>query len=324
MFEFARKHEIPVEQCGKLIVATSEEEIPRLMDLSGRAKTNGVRSKVISAAEAMEIEPNVNAIKALWVADTGIINYRQVSEKLATLASESGALLKLGCKVENVYEDRGQVIAEHGLGQETSDYLVNAAGLQSDRIAKLAGFEPEVRIIPFRGEYFELTPSSKDLVKGLVYPVPNPDMPFLGVHLTRMIEGTVHAGPNAVLALSREGYRKSQLSLRDLSSTVTYPGFIRFASRNLRTGFREMWRSAFKARFVNDVQKLVPAISSSDLVRAGAGVRAQAISATGELIDDFVIQQNRNQIHILNAPSPAATSSLEIAKYVIDLISSRE
>jgi L-2-hydroxyglutarate oxidase len=202
----------------------------------------------------------------------------------------------------------------------TSDLLINAAGLHSDTVAKLAGMHPAVQIVPFRGEYYELSEASRGLVKGLIYPVPDPEMPFLGVHLTRMIDGAVHAGPNAVLALSREGYRWRTVSPRDLFETMTFPGFLRLASGNVGTGVREILRSFSRRRFARDLARLVPGIAASDLVPAGAGVRAQAIGRDGKLVDDFVIQQNRNQIHILNAPSPAATSALEIARYVSRLV----
>jgi L-2-hydroxyglutarate oxidase len=212
------------------------------------------------------------------------------------------------------------VVVEHDEGRVESDLLINAAGLHSDSIARLAGMKPSVRIVPFRGEYFELSSERRGLVKGLIYPVPDPEMPFLGVHLTRMIDGSVHAGPNAVLAFAREGYRWSTLSARDLWGTLTFPGFLRFASRNVGTGAQEMLRSFSKRRFARDLARLVPEITTADLVPAGAGVRAQAFGRDGKLVDDFVIQQDRNQIHILNAPSPAATSALEIAVHISRMV----
>lgn len=320
MTAFAREHGIPFETCGKLIVATSESEVGRLDALAARASANGVTCRLISMEEAREFEPHLGGVKALRVENTGIIDYTAVSEKLAELATQQGAELIRGARVRAISGSDRQVVVEHDLGQVTSDILINAAGLHSDKIARLAGFSPTVRIVPFRGEYFELSSDRRDLVNGLIYPVPDPEMPFLGVHLTRMIDGTVHAGPNAVLAFAREGYRWSKISPGDLWGTLTYPGFLRFAAGNVRTGVDEMLRSFSKRRFARDLARLVPEITVADLVPAGSGVRAQAFGRDGRLVDDFVIQQDRNQIHILNAPSPAATSSLEIAEHVSRMV----
>lgn len=320
MFSFAEAHGIPADRCGKLIVATSEKEVPRLRALAERAATNGVDCRLISMDEAREVEPHVGGVEALRVENTGIIDYAVVSTKLAELAENGGAALVLGSRVHGIRDNRGRVVVEHELGEVMSDVLINAAGLHSDVIARLAGMTPSARIIPFRGEYFELAESLRSMVRGLVYPVPDPEMPFLGVHLTRMIDGTVHAGPNAVLALSREGYRWTKISPRDVAGTLTYPGFLKFASGQVGTGLREMARSFSKRMFARDLARLVPGITAADLVPSSAGVRAQAFSRAGRLIDDFVIERNENQIHILNAPSPAATSSLEIAKHIAALV----
>jgi L-2-hydroxyglutarate oxidase len=271
--------------------------------------------------EAREYEPHVGGLKALRVENTGIVDYASVSTKLAELAEAAGANLILGSRVHAIRDVGDQVVVGHEKGEVVSDVLVNAAGLHSDSIARLAGMTPSARIIPFRGEYFELGEARTDLVKGLVYPVPDPEMPFLGVHLTRMIDGSVHAGPNAVLALAREGYRWTKISPRDLAGTLSYPGFLKFASGQIGTGAREMARSFSKRMFARDLARLVPEITHDDLVPSGAGVRAQAFSRDGRLVDDFVIERSQNQIHILNAPSPAATSSLEIAKYIANLVS---
>lgn len=323
MTAFAREQGIAHESCGKIIVATSESEVARLDALAARAAANGVTCRLISMEEAREFEPYLGGVKALRVENTGIIDYRAVAARLAELAAQHGANLILGAKVRAIHGSDREVVVEHDHGRVTSDLLINAGGLHSDKIARLAGMHPAVRIVPFRGEYFELTPSAQHLVKGLIYPVPNPDMPFLGVHLTRMIGGGVHAGPNAVLALSREGYRWSVVSPRDLLGTLTFPGFLKFASANITTGTREIMRSLSKPRFARDLARLVPEITIADLVPAPAGVRAQAFARDGKLVDDFVIQQSRNQIHILNAPSPAATSALEIAAHVSRLITDR-
>lgn len=320
MTAFAREHGIAHETCGKLIVATADSEVARLESLAARASANGVTCRIISVDEAREYEPHVGGVKFLRVEDTGIVDYVAVSEALAGLAARQGADLIRSARVRAIRSSDKRVVVEHDHGEVTSDLLINAAGLQSDKIARLAGIEPSVRIVPFRGEYYELSRNSQHLVKGLIYPVPDPEMPFLGVHLTRMIDGNVHAGPNAVFALSREGYHWSAISPRDLFATVTFPGFIRFAAGNLGTGTREVVRSFSKRLFARDLARLVPEITTSDLVRSNAGVRAQAIGRDGKLIDDFVIQQSLNQIHILNAPSPAATSALEIARHISRLV----
>jgi L-2-hydroxyglutarate oxidase len=320
MTAFAKEHGIAYETTGKLIVATEDAEVGRLDALAERAAANGVTCRLISIEEAREYEPHLGGVKALRVENTGIIDYTAVSTKLAELATENGAELVLGARVRSIEDSGDRVVVEHDHGRVESDLLINAAGLHSDSIARLAGMKPSVRIVPFRGEYFELSSDRRDLVNGLIYPVPDPEMPFLGVHLTRMIDGSVHAGPNAVLAFAREGYRWSTLSPRDLWGTLTFPGFLRFASRNVSVGAQEMIRSFSKRRFARDLARLVPEITTADLVPAGAGVRAQAFGRDGKLVDDFVIQQNRNQIHILNAPSPAATSALEIAEHISRMV----
>lgn len=320
MTAFAQEHGIAHEKSGKIILATSESEIPRLDALAARAIANGVDCRLITMEEAREYEPHIGGVKALRVEDTGIIDYTAVSMKLAELAASRGAELILGTQVRAIHESGDQVVVEHDRGSTTSDLLINAAGLHSDEIARMAGMKPTVRIIPFRGEYYEIREDRRDLVKGLIYPVPDPEMPFLGVHLTRMIDRSVHAGPNAVLALAREGYRWSQISPRDLMGTLTFPGFLKFASGQIPTGAREIIRSFSRRRFARDLARLVPEITTADLIPAGSGIRAQAFGRDGKLVDDFVIQQNRNQIHILNAPSPAATSSLEIADHIAGLI----
>lgn len=317
MVAFAERHGIPHEVCGKLIVAVSPEEVPRLEVLQHRALANGVPARIVSTEEARDFEPHVSALRALRVETTGIIDYTAVSRKLAGLAARSGAELITGARVQHIETTTGGVRVHHGRGQVTSDVLINCAGLQADRIAALAGVVPSVRIVPFRGEYYELVPDKRGLVRGLVYPVPDPTLPFLGVHLTRLMDGSVHAGPNAVLALAREGYDWKTIDLRDAVDSIGYPGFLRMAGSNVGTGAREIARSLSPRLFARSLARLVPEIGKNDIVRAGAGVRAQAVRRNGSLADDFVIQRAPNQVHVLNAPSPAATSALEIARRIV-------
>jgi L-2-hydroxyglutarate oxidase len=309
MVEFCQKHGVPVDVCGKLIVATAEAELPRLHALAERAVANGVPARLISAAEAREIEPEVASLAALHVESTGITDFVAVCEVLAGLVRESGGEIRLGAKVTGL--DGGVVRTRDG-GDVPCDLVINCAGLYSDR---LAGRPADVRIIPFRGEYYHVR---RPLVRTLVYPVPDPALPFLGVHLTRGIDGSLHAGPNAVLAMAREGYTWRRFSARDLASVAGYPGMWRLARRHLRTGVVEVRRSLSRRRFAADLARLVPAIRPDDLVPAPAGVRAQAIGRNGALLDDFLLVRRPGQVHVLNAPSPAATSSLEIARWIVD------
>lgn len=323
MVEFAREHDISHQVCGKLIVAVGDREDSRLNALHDRAVANGVPARLLSAGEVHELEPNLRAARAMRVESTGIIDFGQVSRTLARLASRHGAELILDARVRAIAANERNVTVDYGGKSVTSDLLINCAGLQADRIAALAGVTPQVRIVPFRGEYYELVPQKRSLVNGLIYPVPDPALPFLGVHLTRMIDGSVHAGPNAVLALAREGYNWKRINARDLAESLFYPGFLRMASRNLGTGAGEIARSLSPRLFARSLARLVPAIGPDDIVRAGAGVRAQAVRRNGTLADDFVIQRAAQQVHVLNAPSPAATSSLEIAEHIADLVGMR-
>lgn len=318
MTAFAQQHGIEHDICGKLIVASDEAQLPRLERLLEFALANGTPARRISAGEVAEHEPHVRAVGALRVESTGIIDYVAVTRTMAQLAAAGGADLRLGHEVGSISRRGDRSIVSHSSGEIEADLLVNCAGLHSDRVARLAGIEPSVRIVPFRGEYYELVPERAHLVKGLIYPVPDPELPFLGVHLTRMIDGSIHAGPNAVLALAREGYRWRDVSWRDLRESVTYPGFLRLARRNVRNGASEMARSWSKSLFAASLAQLVPEITKADIVRSGAGVRAQAIRPDGSLADDFIIERAPGQVHVLNAPSPAATSALEIAKHISD------
>jgi L-2-hydroxyglutarate oxidase len=316
MLQFAADNGIAHRRSGKLIVAVTDDDLPRLHALHQRALANGATARLITAAEARDYEPHVRAVAALRVEDTGIIDYVAVTNVLAGLAQDNGADLLLNTRVTAVTVTGRNVTVEHSSGTVAADLLINCAGLHSDRIALLAGLTPTVRIIPFRGEYYELRAHRGHLVNGLIYPVPDPTLPFLGVHLTRMIDDSVHAGPNAVLALAREGYTWGQMNLRDTLNAITYPGFLNLARRNVLTGAQEIARSFSKQLFAASLSRLVPEITRDDIVRAGSGVRAQAIRPDGSLADDFIIQQGSRQIHVLNAPSPAATSALEIARHI--------
>lgn len=317
MVDFARQESLPYEITGKLLLATTSVEVGLLGNLAERAKANGVPAELISAGEITDIEPFASGLAALHVKNTGIIDYRSVSNRLADKSKSQGAEIVTSAEVTGISQEGREIVVEHTQGSHTGDLLINAAGLYSDRIAIMAGINPDVRIIPFRGTYFALSEEAAVKVKGLIYPVPNPKFPFLGVHLTKMIGGGVHAGPNAVLALSREGYTWSSLIPRELWLTLSFPGFVRLASKNVGTGLREIARSASKRMFARDLSRLVPGIHVTDLIQSPAGVRAQAIRPDGTLADDFIIHRTQSQVHILNAPSPAATASLAIAKHLV-------
>ncbi|MGW4467017.1 L-2-hydroxyglutarate oxidase [Micromonospora sp. NPDC004704] len=323
MVDFCAEQDIPVQRCGKLIVATDEAELPRLRALHERALANRLPVRLLTPAEAAEYEPAVRCVEALRVESTGIVDFTAVCTALATLAEKAGARIRLGARVTGVSTRRGgpagaeELVVTSTAGEVVADVLVNCAGLHADRVARLAGVTPSARIVPFRGEYYELRPERRDLVRGLIYPVPDPQFPFLGVHLTRMIDGTVHAGPNAVLALAREGYSWGRVNLRELADAVTYPGLWRLARRHLGYGLTEVRRSLSRQLFAASLARLVPDLTVRDLVPSAAGVRAQAIARDGSLVDDFLIVAAHRQVHVLNAPSPAATSSLEIAKHIV-------
>jgi len=314
MVAFCEANAIPYSICGKLIVATSDEEIARLRKLESNASGNGVATRWLSAAEAKEIEPHVACVAALHVPSTGVVDYRRVANAMAKLL-ERRAQLELSCRV---LEMHGEVISTTR-GEFQARTIINCAGLFADRLAHAT----EVRIVPFRGEYYDITGESASLIRTLIYPVPNPDFPFLGVHLTRGIEGHVHAGPNAVLAFKREGYRWRDVSVRDTFDTFSYGGFWRLAARNWEEGGREVLRSISRRLFARSVQRLVPDVAERDLRRAGAGVRAQALTPAGSLADDFVILRRDGAVHVCNAPSPGATASIEIGRYIAANSSSR-
>lgn len=316
MVAFAQEHGVPVDVCGKLVVATSPDELPRLNTLAERAAANGVPARLISPAEAREYEPEVSAVSALRVESTAIIDFPAVCRVLVGLLS--GADLRLRAPALAIRSTSAGVEVATPQGIVRADALVNCAGLQSDRVARLAGLRPKATIVPFRGEYYELRPERRSLVRGLIYPVPDPALPFLGVHLTRMLDGSVHAGPNAVLALRREGYRWAQITPRDVFDVLRFPGTWKLARRFGRTGLDEVLRSFSRKRFAASLARLVPAVGEDDIVRAEAGVRAQAMLPDGSLVDDFLIESAPRQVHVLNAPSPAATSALEIGRHIAD------
>jgi L-2-hydroxyglutarate oxidase len=317
MVEFCQKHNIDHEVCGKVIVATEPEEIPLLENLYQRGLQNGIQVARISAEQVKEIEPHVSCLAGVRVFSTGIVNYKQVCQKYVELVQVQGGELRLNTKVEKIITTPQQQVIETNQGSFETRYVINCAGLHSDRIARLGQVDPGAKIVPFRGEYYELKPEKRYLVKTLIYPVPNPNFPFLGVHFTRMIDGSVHAGPNAVLSLKREGYKKTDFDLRDFTEVMTYPGFWKLAAKHADQGIQEMIRSFSKAAFVRSLQRLIPEVQSDDLVPTHAGVRAQALMTDGKLIDDFLMVKGDRAMHVCNAPSPAATSSLEIGKAIV-------
>lgn len=316
MVAFCKEHGIPHEVCGKLIVATKEKELPLLEDLFERGRQNGIPVEKIPLERAREIEPHVNCLAAVLVKSTGITSYGMVCREYLRQIENRGGVVKFRSKVARVTERGGVQVIETNAGEHEAKFVINCAGLYSDRVARAAGLNPPAKIIPFRGEYYEVVAERRHLVKTLVYPVPNPDFPFLGVHFTRMIDGGVHAGPNAVLAFAREGYFKTDFNLRDFTETMTFGGFWKLARKNFAEGMMEIWRSLNKAAFVRSMQQLIPEIRAEDVVPSPAGIRAQALMPDGRLVDDFLIIPARNQMHVCNAPSPAATASLEIGKEV--------
>lgn len=318
MQAFCDQEGIPYRICGKVIVAVSEAELPQLDVLFQRGQANGVRCSILTQDELREIEPHTAGIRAIHVPEAGIVDYPAVSRRLAERIQEAGGTIRLGARVTAIREASDRIIVESTKGAAESRFLMTCAGLHADRVTKLSGRVPEAPIVPFRGEYYQLVPEAESLCRGLIYPVPDPKFPFLGVHFTRMIHGGVDCGPNAVLAFAREGYRRTDLNPADLWEALTHPGFRRLALRNWRTGAGEMWRSWNKAAFVRALQRLVPSIQAKHLIPAPAGVRAQALRLDGTLVDDFVIQQSGRVINVGNAPSPAATSSLNIGNLLVD------
>ena len=318
LVEFCREHGIAHEICGKVIVATERREMPLLKNLYERGLQNGLRVEKIGPEELREIEPHAAGIAALRVPETGIVDYVGVAKAFAAEIGETGGELRPGTRVEAISERGGGVELSTNRGTFRARTLVNCAGLYSDRVAAMSGVAPPAKIVPFRGEYYELAPERRALVRGLIYPVPNPAFPFLGVHFTRMVEGGVEAGPNAVLGLAREGYGKTDVNLRELAEILGYGAFWRLAAKNWWTGAGEVFRSLSKKAFVRSLQRLVPEVREEDLVPAEAGVRAQALKKDGSLVDDFLIVEGERSVHVLNAPSPAATACIPIGESVAE------
>lgn len=321
LLAFCDEHSIPYELCGKIIVATSEEEIPRLETLYERGLANGLNNLTyLNAAEIKEHEPYSAGIRAIHAPQTGIVDYKEVCKALCVEIEKKGGKLFYNERVTALIDHETDVSIKTDRQSYKASKFVNCAGLYSDKIAKLQIPNLNVRIIPFRGEYFELKHSEKHKVKNLIYPVPDPAFPFLGVHFTRRVDGLIEAGPNAVFALKREGYKKSDINLSELWESLSWPGFRKVAAKYWKTGFGEIYRSFSKSAFTRALQKLMPELKKSDLIPSGSGVRAQACEKDGKLLDDFCIEQKGACIHVLNAPSPAATSSLSIGNKIAHLV----
>jgi L-2-hydroxyglutarate oxidase len=321
MIEFCQERTIPHRICGKLVVAVDEDELPRLDELERRGNANGLHGlQRLGRQQIREHEPAVDGTAGLWVPETGIVDFAAVTQALERQLIADGGRVLTGHRVTDIISHPGGLSVRTPAGPVEAGALVNCAGLQSDRVARMAGATPAVRIVPVRGEYYELLPAISGAVNGLIYPVPDPDFPFLGVHLTRGIDGRVTAGPNAVLALKREGYRRGQISPQDIASTVSWPGSWRLASRLWRTGAGELSRALSRRRFAAEVARLVPAVQAKHLRRAGAGVRAQAVDRGGHLVDDFRFVESPRALHVLNAPSPGATASLAIGREIAERV----
>jgi L-2-hydroxyglutarate oxidase len=326
LLDFCKKENVPYDLCGKIVVATNEMQRPLLKNLFDRGMQNGLtENRMLTGAELREIEPHVNGLEGIWVPYTGIINYTAVSEKYAECLQKLGGEIKFSQKVTEIRNRNAysEVVTEQGSVFETR-LVVNCAGLYSDKIAQLT--QPErinVRIIPFRGEYYKIRPEKHHLVKNLIYPVPDPNFPFLGVHFTRMVDGGIEAGPNAIFAFKREGYKKTDINIPELLEALAWPGFRKVATKYWKTGMGEYYRSFSKAAFTKALQELIPEIQSEDLIPGGAGVRAQACDYDGGLLDDFSILESKGAINVCNAPSPAATSSLSIGQTISERVLAR-
>jgi len=321
MIAFCQEHKLPYNLCGKVIVAASQAELPRLDTLFERGTANGVPGlRMIGRAQLLEIEPHAAGIAAIHSPATGIVDYKAVSRMMADMLRQRGVAMLIGTAVTGFERAEGAVQLNTKHGRVTARYVVNCGGLHADRLAEMAGAKSDVRIVPFRGEYYLVKPERENLVQGLIYPVPDPEFPFLGVHFTRMVGGGVEAGPNAVFAFAREGYTNGKINPREMWWSLGFSGFQKFARKWWRVGAYEMYRSFSKAEFVRSLQKLVPEIRGEDIIRGGAGVRAQALSADGALVDDFKLIETPNALHVVNAPSPAATASLAIGDYIADRV----
>ena len=318
MYAFCEEHGIAHDNCGKLIVATSPKELPALDRVEERGRANGLvgLQRLNSLEELREFEPHVTGIAGLHVKQTGIVDYIQVTDTYGQIVREKGGEVRLNSRVTKVNRMANEIVLETLSGEVHTRNLINCGGLQSDRIAHMCGVDPKVQILPFRGEYYEIRKDRQFLVNNLVYPVPDPEFPFLGVHFTRMIHGGVEAGPNAVLAFKRHGYNKWQISPRDIATYLFYSGFWGMAYHHWQMGLAEFYRSYNKAAFVKALQRMLPELVEDDVRASGSGIRAQALAPDGNLLDDFSIVEAPNQVHVLNAPSPAATASIAIGKSI--------
>jgi (S)-2-hydroxyglutarate dehydrogenase len=319
LVRFCQEHDVPYDICGKVIIATAESEIPSLNELYKRGVGNGLRDlRTLTAEEIRELEPHASGIQGIYVPETGIVDYGRVAHKYAELIRARGGEILLSHEVTGLSRSGSHTIVQTTSGELSAKLVINCAGLQSDRISRMAKAKFDLQIVPFRGEYYELIPAKHHYVKGLIYPVPDPRFPFLGVHFTRRIGGGVEAGPNAVLALKREGYSKSSFNPKDVLEYAAFSGFWTMAAKYWKTSVGEYYRSFSKAAFVRALQRLVPEIVSGDIVAGGSGVRAQALDKHGKLVDDFYFVHAEGMIHVCNVPSPAATASLAIGKYIVD------
>jgi L-2-hydroxyglutarate oxidase len=321
MYRFAAEHGIAHDNCGKLVVATSQEEIPALDRLEERGHANGLTGlrRLNGVEELREYEPHVNGIAGIHVPQTGIIDYKGVTAEYAKIIQEAGGEIRLNSRVNKIKRGSGELVLETASGAVNTHNLINCAGLQSDRVARMAGVDPKLQIVPFRGEYYELVHERESLVRNLIYPVPDARFPFLGVHFTRMIQGGIEAGPNAVLAFKREGYTHWAISPKDVLTYLTFPGFWVMSVKYWKMGFGEFYRSFNKRAFVKALQRLLPELGMDDVHPSGAGVRAQALEPSGQLVDDFRIVEVEHMVHVLNAPSPAATASISIGKSIAQM-----
>jgi L-2-hydroxyglutarate oxidase len=324
MTAFCREHGVAHEICGKIVLATTDAEVTRLRTLYDRGRQNGLRGlRYLSIDEAREIEPHITGVAAIHVPEEGIVDYKGVSARLAVEITRRGGRIETAAEVMRIHRGGGQWIVETSHGDFTGSYLINCAGLHADRVARMAGERPDCRIVPFRGEYFRLRSEKEYLVRSLVYPVPDPRFPFLGVHLTRLISGGIEVGPNAVFAMAREGYSRSAFKVQDLASSIFFPGLWRFLARYPRVSWFELRRSFSKQLFASSLQRLIPDIKADHLVAGGAGVRAQAMDRSGGLIQDFRLLRSADALHVLNAPSPGATASLAIGDEIVRLVTGR-
>lgn len=323
MEQFCQREGLPYERCGKVIVAVEERGLPQLDKIMTNGTANGVRCERIDAARLREIEPHCAGIAAVHVPDAGIVDYAQVARRLAEIIERNGGRVVTSARATAIRRDAGQAVVETTAGEFAAQQIVNCAGLYSDRVTRLSGVTPKICVLPFRGEFYTLRPEAHHLVRALIYPVADPNFPFLGVHFTKLIHGGFECGPNAVLSWAREGYRQSDVNLRDMAEWLAFPGFWRMAAKHWRMGLEEMWRSFSKPAFVRALQRLVPEIRSEHLDWAPAGVRAQAVTPEGIIIDDWVIEESDRVVNVENAPSPAATAALNIGRLIVDRLAPR-